>query len=271
MIVGDRYAWAVDHLATSARLRAGTVVDVGPAGFVVSDPTVRRSHERNRLVWTGPAGGPGASAADLHRHAARLLGAAGVGHREIHVLGPVEPPVVAEFAALRYAHDEQSLLAAGSPYDLRRANELHPAAGWTTELLAEPAVAEFAAQLWRTEYAVGIAEDEIDELVAGRLRALRSGTMTSVGVRGPDGDVVAAADLLGRNGVAELDAVAVDRHWRGRGLGDALLTAALQRAQDAGYRDVLLLALADDWPAAWYLRRGFVRLGPVHAFTAVAG
>jgi GNAT superfamily N-acetyltransferase len=77
-----------------------------------------------------------------------------------------------------------------------------------------------------------------------------------------EGDVTVAATVLKLDGASAsfgpLDTLPIAR---GRGHGDALVTAALDVAARAGCDLVTLDALADDWPRRWYARRGYVDVG----------
>jgi predicted N-acetyltransferase YhbS len=56
---------------------------------------------------------------------------------------------------------------------------------------------------------------------------------------------------------ARLQELDVFPEWRGVGYGDALLSAAIGLLNDEGCKAVVVGADEDDWPAAWYRRRGF--------------
>lgn len=62
---------------------------------------------------------------------------------------------------------------------------------------------------------------------------------------------------------ARLQEVDVFPDWRGLGYGDALLSAAIGLLNDEGCRAVVVGADEDDWPVAWYRRRGFRDAGRV--------
>jgi ribosomal protein S18 acetylase RimI-like enzyme len=70
-------------------------------------------------------------------------------------------------------------------------------------------------------------------------------------------EVVGAALLKVEGATAMFDALEVSPASRGRGLGDDLLALAFQTSFERGCDLLVLSALADDWPAGWYTRRGF--------------
>ena len=75
------------------------------------------------------------------------------------------------------------------------------------------------------------------------------------------GDLVATTDLCLRGWTGEIDAVATLTAFRGKGYAAALMNAAIEAATAQGCTHVVLSALADDWPRAWYSRLGFVEVG----------
>jgi GNAT superfamily N-acetyltransferase len=75
------------------------------------------------------------------------------------------------------------------------------------------------------------------------------------------GDLVATTDLCLRGWTGEIDAVATLSAFRGKGYADALMAAAIEAAAAHGCTHVVLSALLDDWPRAWYARLGFQEVG----------
>jgi len=103
-----------------------------------------------------------------------------------------------------------------------------------------------------------------------------SDTRTWLAERGPrhpvlvadaDGAVVGWASLNRFNPRPAYDPVAdfsvyLDRTWRGRGIGRALLDALIERARAHGYHKMVLAAMAfNDAGIALYTRTGFTRVG----------
>ncbi len=70
-------------------------------------------------------------------------------------------------------------------------------------------------------------------------------------------EVVGAIGHFGRGSWSRLQEVDIFPAWRGRGLGNALLSAILQHLADAGAQTVVVGADEDDWPLGWYRRLGF--------------
>jgi ribosomal protein S18 acetylase RimI-like enzyme len=76
-----------------------------------------------------------------------------------------------------------------------------------------------------------------------------------------DGEIGSFCALFRRDGVAEIDEVTTLERVRRRGLGNAVVEAALTTALSAGDDLIFLNADADDWPKQWYERLGFVEVG----------
>jgi GNAT superfamily N-acetyltransferase len=120
--------------------------------------------------------------------------------------------------------------------------------------------------LWAEEWMPGIEESTVRQLVDRRSDDAAGETMSWVvrdraAAHPVSGDIVASTDLCLRGWTGEIDAVATRAAFRRRGYGDALVGAAIAAARDRGCSHVVLSALTDDWPRAWYSRLGFVEVG----------
>lgn len=254
---------AAAWFAESARRRAARVVELGSDAFAVLDPTYPASYDNNRIV--SPTDVDGLRLVGL---ADEVLGAAGLEHRRVDVLADVRQHDIDCFATAGYqAHDRFVLMEApiAAATDAARAVE-----GVTVTETAEGLVAPFVTSMWRSEWLPDAPDSTVRQLVARRRLLDRAGTVHRLAVL--EGYlVVAAADLVvgevdGQR-VAEVDAVAVRSDRRGRGLGDAILTAAARTAAGGGVEVLVLEADADDWPRQWYAARGYADVGPAHGFT----
>jgi len=79
-----------------------------------------------------------------------------------------------------------------------------------------------------------------------------------------DGAPGSACDLYLDGGVAQIEnVVTLEEH---RGLGRAVVLAALAEARAAGCDVVFLQAEADDWPKDLYARLGFEPIGHTSVF-----
>ena len=66
--------------------------------------------------------------------------------------------------------------------------------------------------------------------------------------------------LFQGDGLGQIDEITTLERWRGRGLGRAVVEAALQAALADG-DEVFLVADDGDWPKEWYARLGFEPIG----------
>ena len=97
-------------------------------------------------------------------------------------------------------------------------------------------------------------ELEPDEYDADALHLLAVNTDT--------GEAVGTARIVDKgNGVAKIGRVAVEKSWRGRGIGEALMWYAMSAALAAGRTKAILDAQVPVIP--FYERLGFVAEGPV--------
>jgi ribosomal protein S18 acetylase RimI-like enzyme len=76
-----------------------------------------------------------------------------------------------------------------------------------------------------------------------------------------ESEVGAFCALFERDGVGEIDEVTTLDRFRKRGLGNAVVQAALRRSLDDANSLTFLNADADDWPKRWYERLGFREVG----------
>ena len=173
----------------------------------------------------------------------------------------------------------RKLLLPGGPHADRLARELGRR-GWTT---ARTVVMEYAGPDSRDPAPAAAAEavdpravrgarmealggrsDAVQRQVADyteRLGAAGSGRVLAAFA---DGEVAAFCTLLEGGGVAEIDEVTTLERFRRRGLGTAVVEAALQ-ASLADRNELTFLVAADaDWPKGWYARLGFRPIGHRH-------
>lgn len=107
--------------------------------------------------------------------------------------------------------------------------------------------------------------DVLEQLVA--LATRQHGLGVHVLVARDDGGPVGAVRVFPGDGVAQVEELQVHPRGRRRGVGRALLAAALATAGDREL--VFLTADPDDWPTGWYLRLGLQRLGRSAGFVRV--
>lgn len=235
-----------------ARRQAADVSDV-PGGVAVLNPAYAASYEHNQLVIDGNP-----EPEELPAAADRALGH--LPHRRIAVLDDAVglgcAPVL---TAAGYTHEAELVMryegtAAAPP---RR-----PAETVTLDDLRAALTGQL--RIWMPD-----ADDTaVRQLTDRRLARLRgAGQVRFLAVRDEHGEVGSWADLYldPAEGVAQIEeVVTADAHLR-RGYAGTTLATALHLAADCGL--VFLVADPDDWPRAWYARRGFRPVGRSHVFT----
>ncbi|MGR7023379.1 GNAT family N-acetyltransferase [Geodermatophilus sp. URMC 62] len=240
-------------LSLSVRVRRAAEVRDVPGGVAVLDPRFPRSRDDNRLVLAEPV-----DAATVVAGAAD----AGLPHATATLAWPGAGGVAGELAGRGWQAEELVVMARpATPLPQgRRAEavdqrELHGLweRSWRRDLAGLPDLDEVVAQL------VG-REHRTDAVVAATDLAVRE-----------DGRPVAAGQLRVDGATAAVESVLTEPAARGRGHGDAVLAAALDRAAAAGCDLVVLEADAGDWPRHWYARRGFAVVGSTWEVTAQSG
>lgn len=227
---------------------AATVCD-GPWGRAYLQPARPAVHAEN-FVWASP----GARAAELERATASLL---------------------AQDEVITLEHDEPvpGLLTAG--FEVRgewlmaldAAPDRVDDAG-TTEVGIEallPSIDRWLATDPDTAYAreAGVRA----QLVEHHRHFGSAGAHERCFAVVRDGTPQAWAKLWLRDGVAQVEDVAVLPEARGRGWGRGVVTAAVRAAEAAGAEVVTIVAEEADWPKALYARLGFRRIGTVRVLT----
>src|SRR4051812_45248796 len=244
----DRLGRALASQAWGPIRRAVGVGDV-PGGVAVLDPDHPWSRDNNRLVLSDAV-----DADTVERSAQAVAANAGWPHRAASLLWPGADDVAADLAR-RGWNTEELLLMGRSPAPTP--------GGERAEAVEQREVLGFWERSWRRDLPAGPQQDRVVADLIGREHLNdRVVAVTDLVVR-EEGRVVASAQLRVDGATAAVDSVLTDPDCRGRGYGDAVLAAALDRAAAAGCDLVVLEARADDWPLHWYARRGFEALGSV--------
>ncbi|HUA07018.1 MAG TPA: GNAT family N-acetyltransferase [Solirubrobacteraceae bacterium] len=115
------------------------------------------------------------------------------------------------------------------------------------------------------------AEDELDDgglsqLVEFSRRESRACGDRLLGVRSPDGQLVAASKLRSDGRTAQVEDVYTAPESRGRGFGRAVVARGVEIARDEGNDVVFITADDNDWPKQLYARLGFRPLGRMWQF-----
>uniref|UniRef100_A0AAU2VQ04 GNAT family N-acetyltransferase n=1 Tax=Streptomyces sp. NBC_00008 TaxID=2903610 RepID=A0AAU2VQ04_9ACTN len=232
--------------------RQAAVVNEVPGGVVVLDAEYAASYEHNQLVI-----GRSPHPAGLPALAETALGH--LRHRQITVLDDSTGTDCAPaLTAAGYSHVTELVMtytgSAAVPDPSAQTvafDDLRPALGGQL-------------RRWMPE-----ADDAVVSQLADRRTARLRGAeqVRFLAVCDEEGTVGSWADLYcdASEGIAQIeDVVTADTHVR-RGYADTLLATALRHASDCGL--IFLLADPDDWPHAWYTRRGFKPIGRFHVFT----
>ena len=134
--------------------------------------------------------------------------------------------------------------------------------------ITETELARFQPEAFAQDAGIAARDAGLPLRIAGMQAALRVGTPArGYGARLPDGEAPQSAATLyldpdvGGRRVAFIDQVATLRPFRERGLGGAVVRAAIADAAGWGADLVALLADADDWPQVMYAEMGFVTVG----------
>jgi ribosomal protein S18 acetylase RimI-like enzyme len=259
-------ARAVGFQHAFARRRAPREVSV-PGGFAVLDERYPGSHDDNKLI-AGAGAGPGPvpqTPQEAREAAERLLRAADEvlaqrEHRLVCVdddrLGTALAPA---FLAAGYEHETNLIMA------FRGTTPPGPSpASTAAEKLSLAELLPVLRRDWR--HTLPQAPEEVIDRLARRVEArLRGADAVSFwGVRAPDGEIAARADLYEHEGVAQIESVFTGADHRGEGHARALMTALLAQAAEAEL--IFLVADAADWPKDFYAKLGFEELGRTHAF-----
>lgn len=200
----------------------------------------------SNLLWAeGALDGVGAD--ELAEEADRILGGAGLTHRNI-LVDDVAPSrrLASRFVALGYAWDRLLTMV------LRREPDRPPAA--SVEEVDVETFVPIVAEATRPEpYAT--SEEVVDQL-AGHRRVL-----AAVGARFfvayAEGMPASRCELYLGDGVAQVEDVGTLEPYRGRGLARAVVLRAVEEARLAGCDLIFLHADEEDWPKQLYAKLGF--------------
>jgi N-acetylglutamate synthase-like GNAT family acetyltransferase len=248
--------------AAFLRHQAAETVEFAGA-FAVRHPGFPRSQEHNQLVVDAPGADPESLVAfaeqgvgDRRDHRIQVLDET-VGERAAPVLAAAGFGRAAELVMVRETAGCVRPDPAARPVrvdELREAELAQLLRWWPDQELARQLHERRAARLH------GAAAE-------GRAEVL------FLAVREPDGEVAAWVDLyLDRAaGLAELTDLVTAEPYRGRGHGDTLVATGLALAAEAGIPRLFLAADDEDWPKAWYARRGFRPIGHSYAFLRMSG
>lgn len=213
----------------------------------------------SNFLWVDAAvDGAVADAGELAAEADRVLGEAGLTHREIRIDDDAYGrSVAAELAHAGYGGDRLMVMALRRPVDRPAASAaaeevdlatLRPALEivlrrepWATSETSVRALADFRGELQRH--------------AGARFFCARV-----------DGEIAGMCELYVRGSIAQIEDVNTLQEFRGRGLARAVVGHAAEEALASGAELVFLHALDDDWPKEFYAKLGFDPIGHVWSF-----
>ncbi len=209
----------------------------------------------SNFLWVDARGG--ADAWDLTTEADRVLGGAGLMHREIRVDDDAYGASLAPaLGSAGYGGDRLAVMA------LRREPDRPPVAE-AEEIDAGSLRSAIETVLRREPWATS-------EEVVQRLADFRNELEQRAGARffcaRAGGEIVSMCELYLEGEVAQIEDVNTLEEFRDRGLGRAVVQAAIDAAVSSGSELVFIHALEDDWPKQLYAKLGFDPIGHVWSF-----
>lgn len=215
----------------------------------------------SNVLWVGPSAAR-CDATSLAAEADRILGGAGLGHREILVERERDGErLTAGLRALGYERDDCEVMA------LRREPDRTRDLSAVVEVDADEMVPA-TREMYRR--APGTETEEVARALAEHKRALAEVGARFFAVRA-GGRVASTGDLYVHDGVAQIEDVQTLQEHRGRGMASAIVLRAAAEARALGCDLVFLVADARDWPRTLYARLGFDGIDRFHVFIRPPG
>lgn len=228
--------------------RLATRVEPFRWGTVYLDLEFPRRYASNFLSVEGwPAD---ISADGLIAEADRIMGGAGLAHRSVMV----DDHALAQLLGIRFAFlgwDIDAVRLLVVRHEVERASRDLPPVREQTFVDARPLMLEInRREPWAT-----------DEEVATVLTDFRGKLEREVGARffvaSIDGRPAGVCELYVQGGEAQVESVTTLEELRGKGVGSAVVLAAVAAAREVGATWIHLYADANDWPRHWYEQLGF--------------
>jgi GNAT superfamily N-acetyltransferase len=211
----------------------------------------------SNFLWVGGAA-ERADARSLAAEADRVLGEAGLMHREIRIDDDAYGrSVAADLARAGYGGDRLVVMAQRRIPDLSAGG---PEAEEVDLATLRPAL-EIVLQRepWAT------SDQVVQTLADFRGELERHAGARFFGARVGD-EIAAMCELYIRGSMAQIEDVNTLEEFRNRGLARAVVQLAADEARSGGAETVFLHALDDDWPKELYAKLGFDPIGYVWSF-----
>ncbi|MGH2595018.1 MAG: GNAT family N-acetyltransferase [Actinomycetota bacterium] len=199
-----------------------------------------------------------ASAEELAAEADRVLGQAGLSHREIRVDDDAfGTSIVAALTRLGYRGDRLVVMA------LRRRPDRPSVPGWAEEIDVAALRPALEIVLGREPWAS--SEEIVKTLADFRGELARHGGARFFCARVED-EIASMCELYVHGAIAQVEDVNTLEEFRNRGLARAVVQLAVDEAIAVGAETVFIHALDDDWPKDLYAKLGFDPIGHVWSF-----
>lgn len=214
-------------------------VEPTPHGVAILSDSIPDVYDHNYVSVEEAAVGAAALAAEADaamedRHHRRVIVEQGA------------PGLAGEFLSLGYVRATHLVLAHTREPDRRVDTSTVEVVPF--ERLEEPRREAVLAEQW--------GDEEIARQLRDAKRHIQDAVPTTYFAAVADGEIAGWCELRSRHGVAQIEDVEVLPAYRGRGLGRAVVQAALDEGRRTA--EVLWLeALADDWPRELYGKLGF--------------
>jgi GNAT superfamily N-acetyltransferase len=212
----------------------------------------------SNFLWVDSVDDPVADAGELAAEADRVLGEAGLIHREIRIDDDAYGrSVAAGLAKVGYGGDRLLVMA------LRRSADRQTGTHATEEVDLATLRPALEIVLRREPWAT---TEEIVRVLAdfrGELQRRASARFFCARV---DDEIAAMCELYVRGSIAQIEDVNTLEEFRNRGLARAVVRRAADEALAGGAELVFLHALDDDWPKELYTKLGFDPIGHVWSF-----
>lgn len=199
-----------------------------------------------------------ADAPALVAEADRVLGEAGLTHREIRIDDDdYGRSVAADLARAGYGGDRLVVM------EQRRTPDRPAAALEAEEVDLATLRPALETVLQREPWATS---DEIVRMLADFRGELQRHADARFFCARIDGEIGAMCELYVRGSLAQIEDVNTLEEFRNRGLARAVVQRAADEARNGGAQTVFLHALDDDWPKELYSKLGFDAIGYVWSF-----
>jgi ribosomal protein S18 acetylase RimI-like enzyme len=212
----------------------------------------------SNFLWVDKVDSAVADAGELAAEADRVLGEAGLTHREIRVDDDAYGrSLAADLARAGYGGDRLAVMA------LRRAADRPAASAAVEEVDLATLRPALEIVLQREPWAT---TEEIVRILADFRGELQRHAGARFFCARVDGEIAGMCDLYVRGPIAQIEDVNTLEEFRGRGLARAMVGRAADEALASGAELVFLHALDDDWPKELYAKLGFDPIGYVWSF-----